>query len=77
MSNPIVELEEEFEKQELGGHFCSIYRDKEEQLSVVVSFMRVGLKNNDKCVFVLDESTKEEIVQAFKRSNIDVALHIK
>jgi len=57
---------------ELGDHLCCIYRSAEEQLSAVIPFMQAGLENNEKCLYIIDESSKSEIIDAFKKSNIKI-----
>ncbi len=39
--------------------------------------MIIGLENNEKCVYIVDERTKNEIIEAFKKANIDIEKHIK
>jgi len=77
MTNSIEKLKREFEELKLREHLCCIYKNKKEQLSIVIPFILAGLKNNEKCVYILDESTREKIVQAFKKLNIDVEGYIK
>ena len=65
-------LKRELEEQELGTHMCCIYRDKEEQLSALTSFMSLGIDRNEKCLYVVDERTKEEVIEFFKDRDFDV-----
>lgn len=65
-------LETEFKEFDLGTHFCSIYRNKEEQFATVIPFTRKGLQQNEKCVYVIDKNTKKEVIQAFKDEGIAV-----
>lgn len=65
-------LEKDIRKLDLGEHLCCIYRDKEEQLSVLAKFMVFGLENNEKCVYIVDDRTKEEVVEAFEGDGIPV-----
>ncbi|MFW6117824.1 MAG: MEDS domain-containing protein, partial [Thermoproteota archaeon] len=53
-------------------HMCFIYRNKEEQLSVLSSFMSVGTEKNEKCLYIVDERTKKEVTRAFQRQDFDV-----
>jgi len=39
--------------------------------------MIIGLENNEKCVYIVDERTKNEIIDAFKKANIDIEKYIK
>ncbi|MGC8817259.1 MAG: MEDS domain-containing protein, partial [Candidatus Hadarchaeum sp.] len=61
-----------FEKIAFGEHLCGFYRDKDEEYSIIAPFFRGGLQNNEKCIWILDESTREEAVQALQRAGIDL-----
>ncbi len=39
--------------------------------------MIIGLENNEKCFYIVDERTKNEIIDAFKKANIDIEKYIK
>jgi len=65
-----------FERIGPGEHLCGFYSDKEEEYSIVVPFFRAGLQNKEKCIWILDESTEEEAIQAFRRMNIDLEKHL-
>ncbi|RLI75576.1 hypothetical protein DRO97_02985, partial [Archaeoglobales archaeon] len=70
------ELEKELKNLRLGKHLCYTYRNKEEQLSIVIPFMIHGLKKNEKCLYIVDENTKEEIIEAFRKF-IDIDEYIR
>ncbi len=70
-------LEEEFRKQSLGTHMCCLYRNKEEQLSALSSFMSLGTERNEKCLYIVDDRTKEEVIKAFKSLNFEVEKFLK
>ncbi len=48
----------------LGDHICSFYKSKEELFSIVIPFLKAGLERNEKCVYVIDENTEEDIIEA-------------
>ncbi len=56
-----------FEDINFGDHLCSIYRSKEEQMSTIVPFIINGLRKNERCIYILDESTKKEVVEELKK----------
>jgi len=70
-------LLEELERVRPGEHLCCIYRSKGERNSVLVAFLLAGLKKNEKCLCVLDESTEEEIIQAFHKEKVDVENYLR
>ena len=63
---------ENLKSLKFGDHLCSLYENGEQQFSVVVPFLKHGLENNEKCVYVADENTPQEVKNAFKKANIDV-----
>lgn len=56
-----------------GEHLCLIYENATEQLAAVVPFLQEGLARNDRCVYVADESSAEEVTQALAAGGVDVA----
>src|SRR3989344_7737129 len=64
-----------FDKIKLGDHICSIYKDKEQQFSVIVPFFKAGLSNNEKCIVITGENSKENIVLEFEKGGIEVERH--
>lgn len=69
-------LLKDLEALKIGEHIACIYKDKTEQRSIVVPFMHTGLKNNEKCIYIVDENTKNGIIQDFKKIfNVEEYLH--
>lgn len=54
-------------------HLCLIYETQEEQFAAVVPFMRVGLERGEKCVYVADENTSDEVLEQMEKGGVDVA----
>lgn len=44
-----------------GIHVCSIYKNKEDQFAPVAPFYSEGLNKGERCLYIFDENTKEEI----------------
>jgi len=55
-----------------GSHLCSIYRDKDEQLSVIIPFLKGGLRRNERCIYIVDENTKEDISRILQGGGYDL-----
>lgn len=66
------ETKQKLRNLKLGEHLCCIYRNIEEQLSIVIPFMIIGLENREKCIYILDENTKELVAEAFVNLNFDL-----
>jgi len=47
-------------------HICNIYRDRKEQFSLIADFMLDGLKRKYKCIYIVDENTKDGVLGALK-----------
>jgi len=60
------------EEYNLGTHLCSIYSTPQEQLSVVVPYIKIGLSRNEQCIYLLDENSREHILNALSREGVDV-----
>ncbi|MFA4916925.1 MAG: MEDS domain-containing protein [Syntrophales bacterium] len=52
-------------------HLCLIYESKEEWRNAVIPFLVIGLKQNEKCVYVVDTSTADEIRKYLVEEGID------
>lgn len=48
-------------------HTCSIYDNKDEQFAVIIPFFKYGLENNEKCIYVADENSVEEVTRFLGR----------
>lgn len=59
-----------------GDHISCIYRTKEELFSLMIPFFAAGLKQHNKCVYVLDDDTQEEIRTALAGAGIDLAPYL-
>lgn len=53
-------------------HLCLIYESREEWLATVVPFISSGLKRGEKCIYVVDANTAQQIKAAFKDAGMSV-----
>ena len=53
-------------------HLCSIYESTEEHFAVAIPFIRFGLERGEKCIYIADEGTEEEVRDAMYAQGIDV-----
>ena len=60
------------EKVGVHDHLCLIYKNKKEQFDAIIPFMRTGLERGEKCVYIADENTAEEVIAAMQRGGVDV-----
>ncbi|MBO8181460.1 MAG: MEDS domain-containing protein [Archaeoglobus sp.] len=48
-----------------GDHICFIYRNRDEQLSLIIPFIVSGLEKNEKCIYI-SENSKEDLIRALE-----------
>lgn len=53
-------------------HLALIYDRQEEQLDIVVPFLRLGLERGEKSVFIVDDTSAETVIAAMEHHGIDV-----
>ena len=54
------------------NHVCLIYGNAVDQLSVIVPFLRQALARGERILYILDDRTTEEIIQALASAQLDV-----
>jgi hypothetical protein len=59
-----------------GDHLCCIYRDRSEQMPILVPYIIRGLQNNEKCLYIIDESTRQDVFHAFGEAGVDLKAYV-
>jgi hypothetical protein len=72
MQGDSSEILKDFDNIQFGDHICSIYKNKEEKFSVVAPFFMSGLSRNEKCIYVSEEYSKEELSLELEKFGMDV-----
>jgi hypothetical protein len=49
-------------------HICSFFKGEEQQLSAVAPFVLSGLAGNEKCIYITGRSDREDLVDAFPKT---------
>ncbi|MEQ8169471.1 MAG: MEDS domain-containing protein [Candidatus Eremiobacterota bacterium] len=57
-------------------HLCLIYETQEEQFASVIPFMSIGLKRGEKCIYIADENTGSQVIDAMKSYGIDTGKYL-
>lgn len=57
-------------------HPCLIYSSKEEQIRAFVPYLRAGLLNNEKCIYIADESTSGWVKEAMSADGFQLDTYI-
>gem|GEM_PF-2029600 len=65
-------LEQAIEKLTAHDHLCLIYNTRKEQFAAAVPFMRIGLERGEKCIYIADDNTAAEVIDAMRAGGIDV-----
>ncbi len=55
-----------------GDHACLIYDSQQEQLEIIVPFIKEGLERNERCIYIVHENSIEEMSALFASAGIDV-----
>jgi signal transduction histidine kinase len=63
---------QQFARLQPGDHICLIYENLEEQVAAFVPFLKVGLARGERCAYVVDDRSEEEVVGILAAHGIDV-----
>ena len=66
---PVEPLEGDHESND---HLALLYETQAEQLGAAIPFIRHGLERDERCMYVADENSKDEVLTAMRRADIDV-----
>ena len=64
------QLSETLDNLPYGSHLCCVYDTPGHQFSALIPFLREGLQRGDKCLYILDESTREELSSVLTEAGI-------
>lgn len=62
---------------ELGSHISCIYRTDDELFSLIIPFFIDGLNIHNKCLFIYNDYSLNDIINKFKKYNFDLNPDIK
>lgn len=65
-----TEIERQIIKLNHGDHTCLIYENTDEQLAAAVPFIKEGLARNERCIYIADDRTVKEIVDALAAAGL-------
>ena len=70
--NPTHNLTDALKSLNFGDHLCLIYRSHQEQFAAVIPFIKQGLEKGEKCLYIVDERTAQEVEDALQQEGVDV-----
>ncbi|MDS0475410.1 MEDS domain-containing protein [Natrinema sp. 1APR25-10V2] len=53
-------------------HFALVYESEAEQFAAAIPFLRQGLERGEKCMYVVEEEDRDEVLAAMRERGIDV-----
>lgn len=59
-----------------GDHACPVYETEAEQIAVAVAFLRAGLTQNERCIFVAQPPLLDPLRRALAAARVDVSAEI-
>ncbi len=68
----VADLKQKETRVHPGDHICSIYQTTEQQISVLVPFIKDGLKSNQKCVYISDPTSASTLLSAFEKEGFSI-----
>ena len=55
-----------------GDHICAVYESPDEQLRVLARYIGAGLEAGERCLYIVDDRSAEDVLAALERNAIDV-----
>jgi len=71
--NALPELKQKLSRLKHGDHICTIYENLAEQMAVAVPFVMDGLARGERCLYIVDDRTVDEVVEALEAAGVDTA----
>lgn len=62
----------EFPHDHTNEHFALIYESQKQQFDAVSRFLRDGLENHERCLYVADDNTEGEVIAALQARGMDI-----
>ncbi|MFX1293252.1 MAG: MEDS domain-containing protein [Promethearchaeota archaeon] len=60
----------------VGDHLCCLYKTEEEHREVITPFIRYGLKNGEKVIYIVDIHTANTVLGYLKEDGLDIKLYL-
>jgi len=71
------ELEQRIKQLEPGDHLCCIYETEEEHRAVLTPFMRQGLDEGEKVIYIMDAHTSEQALKYMREDGLVVEPYLE
>jgi len=67
------DLERQLANLKPGAHLCQIYENPGEQLAAAVPFIKAGLARKERCLYIGNDRSFDQVVRALEAAGVDVA----
>ncbi|MFB6130899.1 MAG: MEDS domain-containing protein [Salinigranum sp.] len=54
------------------NHLALVYETQREQFDAAVPFIRMGLERNERCIYITDDNSAAEVIEAMRREGVTV-----
>ncbi len=71
------ELFSQIQRLGQGDHVCLIYDAADEQLVTAATFITVGLERDERCVYIADDRTTVEVIDALGAAGVEVGRRLE
>ncbi len=68
----VTELQRQLTQLRQGDHICPIYETFDEQMATAVPFIKLGFARGERCVYVADERSFEQLCAALAAAGVNV-----
>ncbi|GAB3676582.1 MEDS domain-containing protein [Halopiger thermotolerans] len=65
-------LPESVDSHDDNDHYALIYEDRRQQFETVIPFIQEGLERGEQCLYVADDNTVDEVLEAMRTRGIEV-----
>lgn len=55
-----------------GDHIAMLYKDSDEHLSTIIPFLKQGVEENDRCIYIVDDSDAHSMENVFREHGLPV-----
>lgn len=55
-----------------GDHICAVYESPDEQLQVLGRYIKAGLDEGERCLYIVDDRSADDVLDAMSREGVDV-----
>lgn len=75
MRGTVVFFGEMIDQLKLGDHVAFFFKTNEERLSMAISYIKIGLERNERCLYIADDNCVFDILLALQNAGVDVRKH--